>query len=91
MEYIERRQFIDLQWSLLTETERLAQLNANLSDREQKTDAENLDQYLGILEDYANNKEELDNADNRVFSFADHLASAKAGAKEAVGRPKIKI
>lgn len=88
---IEQKQFMDLEWSMLTEVERQRQLDASLSAREQKADEESLEEYLKILDNYSTNKEEMDNADNRVFSWADKYMIGGKNSKMPVGAPKIKI
>lgn len=87
---IERKQFMDIQWSLLSEVERQKQLDASLSERNKKLDAEAWDEMNVRLDEYAKNKEKWDNDDNRVFSWADKYAINVPGSKMPIGGPKLK-
>lgn len=85
---IERKQFADVQWSMESDKSRLEQLDAALSARNKQADADALDALLREYEHYANHKEDLDNADNRVFSWGEkYLINTGKGAKEAIGSP----
>jgi hypothetical protein len=91
LDFIERRQFADVQWSLLSEIERQRALDANLSEREQKSDAESLEEYIALSDHYFAHKQGEDNADNRIFVFPEHIQPQAKGIREAIGRPNIKI
>lgn len=89
MQSIERKQFFDVQWSLMSEIERQQALDANLSEREQKSDARSLDEYIELADHFAINKEKEDNADNRIFVFPESIQPQAKGIREAIGRPNI--
>ncbi len=91
MEAVRGNQYMSLQWSLLSETERLEKCNANLSERNQKSDEEAFKEYDSNLESYLINKEKEDNADNRVFSFPKGIKPDFKNVNMAIGGPKIKI
>ena len=86
---IERKQFMDIQFSMLNEVEQLAFIDAQLSERNKKSDEEAFAEYIERVEDYSIHKEKWDNDDNRVFVFPEKYASTKKGIKEAIGRPKV--
>lgn len=89
LDYIERRQFADVKWSMMSEIERQQALDANLSEREQKSDARSLDEYIELADHFAINKEKEDNADNRIFVFPESIQPQAKGIREAIGRPNI--
>lgn len=86
---IEQKHFFDVTWSGLSEIERQRQLDASLSARNQKADADALRNSNEVLEYYATNKKEMDNADNRVWSWGDKLATNGKNSKMPVGKPNI--
>ena len=87
MQSIERKQYMDIQWSLKSETEQLAAYDARLLAREQKANADAMEEYFRRLDRYATNKEREDNADNRVFAWADkYMINAP---KMPIGSPKV--
>ena len=89
MQSIERKHFMDIQFSMLNEVEQLAFIDAQLSERNKKSDEEAFAEYIDRVEDYSIHKEKWDNDDNRVFVFPEKYASTKKGIKEAIGRPKV--
>ena len=91
LDSIERKQYADIQFSMLDEISRLEQLDKLMAKRD-KNVAEVVDsQATEIGEHYFSHKEKEDNADNRVYSMPGGLSSAIPGAKYPVGRPNINI
>jgi len=89
LDFIERRQFADVKWSLLSEIERQKAIDADLSDREKSADAKSLEEYIDLADHFATHKTEEDNADNRIFVFPDSIQPNAKGIREAIGRPNI--
>jgi len=86
---IERKQFMDIQFSMLDEKARLEALDTHLSEREKNADAKSLEDYIELSDHYFANKEGEDNADNRIFVFPEHIQPNAKGIREPVGRPTI--
>ncbi len=91
MQSIERKQYLDVEFSLLDEKERLAVLDAQLSERETNADAKSLEEYIALSDHYFAHKEGEDNADNRIFVFPESIQPQAKGIREAIGRPNIKV
>jgi hypothetical protein len=90
LDSIQRKQFMDIQFSLLSEVERQRQLDASLSERNKKADAEAVEEMHSKLDEYATYKEKWDNDDNRVFSWADKYLIGGKNSKMPAGGPKLK-
>jgi hypothetical protein len=89
MESIKQKNFFDAKWSALSEIERQRQLDANLSAREQKADADAEKAADEVWSHYATRKEQEDNADNRVWSLGKYDSPHVKGNKEPIGKPKL--
>ena len=86
---IERKHFMDVQFSMLSEKERLESLDANLASREQKEAEDGYAEYNRILDDYLQRKEELDNADNRIYvGHGKSTLPDMKGGKLPIGKPR---
>ncbi len=89
MHMIERKQFMDVKWSLTDEITRQNMLDRALSDRNNQTDRESREEHAHIRDHYLTNKETLDNADNRVtVGFGKNTLPDVKGGKLPIGPPK---
>lgn len=85
-----KKQFIDVEWSLLTEIERQNHIDESLSRSKQKRDEEAWDEFISERDHYATHKTQEDNADNRVFiGFGKNALPETKGGKMPIGKPKI--
>lgn len=90
---IERRQLMDIKWSLMSEIQRLEYLNEQKSAADKIADAENWKTQNEWADTYATYKEKEDAADTRVIMpmGKNALSDRIKGGKEAIGHPKIII
>ena len=86
LDCIRQKQFFDLEWSILSETERLRELDSQLA-RDKEMDAEEAWKRFNEDRDhYLSHKQKEDNADNRVYAG---LGVTTKGGKMPIGKPKL--
>lgn len=90
---IERRQLMDIKWSLMSEIQRLEYLNEQKSAADKMADAKTWETQNIWADEYATNREKEDGADTRVIIGLgkNAISDRVKGGKEAIGHPKIII
>lgn len=90
---IERRQMMDVKWSLMDEVSRLNYLNEQQSAAEKIADAESWETQNVWADEYATNREKEDGADTRLIvpMGKNAISDRVKGGKEAIGHPLIII
>lgn len=90
MELIAGKQLMDLEWATLSDLEQKVKLDALKAASDKKADDDAVAESRADREHYLTHKEELDNADNRVFSWGGYTVPIIKGGKEAIGKPFAK-
>ncbi len=92
MTAIERRIKIDREFAKLSEKERLGVIEADRASAEQIKAEEAWEQMNADRDHYLNHRQEMDNADNRVYIGVGKASMPDAkGIKEAIGSPLEKL
>lgn len=91
MQAVERKQYMDVQFSMLTEAARLEALNEQKAAADKRADDDAWEEHNVLQDRYLNVKEAEDNADNRAFVFPTGMAPQGKNIRLPIGKATDKL